>query len=812
MTTNSPSNPLAESALLQPAQYFAVVDAVLQANGRDRLPEDGVQRRIIGVDSSDRVLQILAGPGSGKTEMIVWRLLYDLMVAGANPGRIIVTTFTKRAATELIIRASERAEALQREAKQLGIAVRDPQIHNVHIGTIHSLCEQILVDHNDAYREDGRTMMDQAETFARMNRSHYSLGKDNTGPVTRLLRRGEFLALFTKPWEDNTLSLSGMRLTKVMLEMIAQHFETWTPRCEQAGTPNGVDKRPGVSGVTTDLIDLAARWEDLLADGKVVDFATIQRVFLHAQPDMIDHFDHIFVDEFQDSNPIQFAIHTAWLTNPTCKLTVVGDDDQALYRFRGSDIDCFHGLRPHCEDIGTNYRAETLETNYRSTKTIVDFCQAFKNATVLRQLALPKSVRSNSQSTAHDQPIRHLAGPWRAVCEAAAKELAAKPVGREDSPESAAVIMFSAREKAGQRSSPSPAFVLRQAMEAEGLRVFNTSSKTATDSDSPVSMLLGLLSYLIDPVTKQRVGASNRSVEVWASCYQGSPAACSAKRAAAYSADPHFPMNGHHIACQKKFVKDGGGRIGQPTPDRKRLTDLLDQIREDLIASSVGGRLTIAGLVARLLADPLFRGAGYTMELFRQALFTQLLEANIAPTRLTMRSLDQPLNAERVSGKVEWQKQYWELLHHFGGYVQNEDPEDQEVEFFEQDAVILMTHHTSKGLEFDHVIVTGIGREIEFGPVLRTKLFSGQRVGYELTDTSVTTSDPSCNDLAMADREREAYVAMSRAEKSLTILQEVDPEKAFMAPNPALETLFEFQSPTEHPDVEDVEVRLWHEQ
>ena len=61
-----------------------------------------------------------------------------------------------------------------------------------------------------------------------------------------------------------------------------------------------------------------------------------------------DQLDHVFVDEFQDTNPIQAAIHLGWPRTVGARLTVVGDDDQALYRFRGSDIACFANLKRDC--------------------------------------------------------------------------------------------------------------------------------------------------------------------------------------------------------------------------------------------------------------------------------------------------------------------------------------------------------------------------------------------------------------------------------------------------------------------------------
>ena len=102
----------ARGTLILEADFFDLLDEVLGLVGRAPLAPGGPERAIIGVRSEDRVLQILAGAGSGKTEMLVWRVLYELLVVGTPSGRVMVTTFTNKAATELAVRVVERSDAL----------------------------------------------------------------------------------------------------------------------------------------------------------------------------------------------------------------------------------------------------------------------------------------------------------------------------------------------------------------------------------------------------------------------------------------------------------------------------------------------------------------------------------------------------------------------------------------------------------------------------------------------------------------------------------------------------------------------------
>jgi len=128
---------------------------VLGLVGRAPLAPGGPERAIIRVRPEDRVLQILAGAGSGKTEMLVWRVLYQLLVVGTPSGRVMVTTFTNKAATELSVRIVERSDALLEQARKRGLEPADPHVHDLRIGTLHSLCDALLAEFDADYMSAG---------------------------------------------------------------------------------------------------------------------------------------------------------------------------------------------------------------------------------------------------------------------------------------------------------------------------------------------------------------------------------------------------------------------------------------------------------------------------------------------------------------------------------------------------------------------------------------------------------------------------------------------------------------------------------
>ena len=763
--------------------FFELVDEVLAEAGRDPLPGGGVEQRIIEVRPEDRVLQILAGPGSGKTEMLIWRVLYEAFVRESPTSRMVVTTFTEKAAKELNVRVVDRSDALLVVARDRGLDLADPRVHDLRIGTVHSLCDRLLQEFDHQHLESGTVLIDEVETAVRLARDHrWALGREGGRRVVdRLLANDALRAVFRAPWAGESQYDRTVEVVEFLQELLAQHTETWIPRCTSTQTPNGIQVVHGPEELTEDLVKLQRRWEEYLDDRGVLDFATIQKRFLSRQDLLLCAFDHVFVDEFQDTNPVQFAIHTSWLDAPGTRLTVVGDDDQSLYRFRGSDFECFRDLEPHCRGAGVGFRLERLERNWRSTRQIVDFANDFREGSVLATISLEKRLQHGEQRDG--PPVRLVSGPWTAICEYVADDIAASGAGRipepsGDVPPEAAILLFSTSERGRSLH-------LREALERRAVRVYNPRAKTAGQRGSPVYELFGLISYLIDPVTMAPVGNSGRSLEVWATRYDR-PAALGASP----TEPPTFRIADAHAAVQKGFRKTYG-TIAQHGSEIAPLLVYVDELRERLVAEG-RPRLTLAGLVSRLLTFEHFRDVGFTRDLFREVLFTELLESHVAPTRLSRSSLDQPMNPRRNdNGKVEWEGPFWGFLNVFGQLLNDMRLDDPDVEQFAEHAVAMLTFHQAKGLEFDHVYVGLSGRTPWPHAVLRTKLFSGETTDYVVSNGQPDTANTEIHELATADREREVYVALSRAESSLTFIVDPDDDYDMARLNPVVHQLFD---------------------
>jgi DNA helicase-2/ATP-dependent DNA helicase PcrA len=271
-------------------------------------------------------LLVLAGAGSGKTRVLVHRIAWLLQVEGVSPHSLLAVTFTNKAAAEM----RGRAEAL------LGIPTR-----GLWIGTFHGLAHRLLRMH---FRE------------AKLPETFQILDADDQHRLLRRVLRG--LDLDEARWPPKQ----------------AQHWIN--ARKDEGLRPAHLDDRG--DPFERQMVRIYTAYQAACEQAGVVDFAELllraHELWLQ-QPALLDHyrkrFRHLLVDEFQDTNRIQYAWLRLLAGDDGC-LFAVGDDDQSIYGWRGARVENLQQLRD-------DFPATTLlrlEQNYRSTATILNAANA----------------------------------------------------------------------------------------------------------------------------------------------------------------------------------------------------------------------------------------------------------------------------------------------------------------------------------------------------------------------------------------------------------------------------------------------------
>lgn len=284
------------------------------------------------VTHSGSALLIVAGAGSGKTTVLTRRIAHILATGQAHPGQILAITFTNKAAREML----DRVTSLVGE-----------RARGMWISTFHSACVRIL-------RREAR---DRTSNF-----SIYD-AQDSLRLITQVTKE---LDLDPKKFAPKTLR---NRISNLKNECVtASDFEA------TAKENNPLEQATA---------RVYSRYQDRLAVANAYDFDDLimetVRLLTH-NPEIARNyrarFTHIFVDEYQDTNPAQYALIRvlagADLPEPTGQLTVVGDADQSIYAFRGAtvrNIVEFEKDFPHAQTI-------VLEQNYRSTQNILSAANA----------------------------------------------------------------------------------------------------------------------------------------------------------------------------------------------------------------------------------------------------------------------------------------------------------------------------------------------------------------------------------------------------------------------------------------------------
>ncbi|MBM4900758.1 DNA helicase II [Vibrio parahaemolyticus] len=267
-------------------------------------------------------LLVLAGAGSGKTRVLVHRIAWLMSVEQASPFSIMSVTFTNKAAAEM----RGRIEELMMGSSS-----------GMWNGTFHGICHRILRAHYlDAKLPEDFQIIDSDDQQRLLKRLIKAQNLDEKQWPARQVA-----------WWINGKKDEGLRPTHIdayhdpVTKTYLQLYTAYQEACDRAGL--------------VDFAEILLRAHELLRDNKFV------RDHYQAR------FKHILVDEFQDTNNIQYA----WLrmmAGPECHVMIVGDDDQSIYGWRGAKVENIEKFTREFPSVTTI----RLEQNYRSTKTILE--------------------------------------------------------------------------------------------------------------------------------------------------------------------------------------------------------------------------------------------------------------------------------------------------------------------------------------------------------------------------------------------------------------------------------------------------------
>lgn len=290
-------------------------------------------QQIEAVKATEGPLLILAGAGSGKTRVITVRIAYLIAEKQVTPHNILAVTFTNKAAGEM----RHRIEELLRGQKLNSFPL---------ISTFHSLCVRMLrqdIDKLDEGYSRSFTIYDTDDTQKVIKACIKDLGLDEKQVVPRVVRSA--ISAAKNRGEDVELFTSKIEYTDEKRAVTAKIFKMYEERLKLA---NALD------------------FDDLL----------IKTVRLLRKSDEVrakynERYKYILVDEYQDTNALQFALIN-YLTEKQQNICVVGDDAQSIYGFRQADIRNILDFEEHFPDP----KVILLEQNYRSTQTILDVADA----------------------------------------------------------------------------------------------------------------------------------------------------------------------------------------------------------------------------------------------------------------------------------------------------------------------------------------------------------------------------------------------------------------------------------------------------
>ena len=343
------------------------------------------KKQFEAVETVDGPVVIIAGPGTGKTKTLVERTVNILVKKKVEAKRIMITTFTNKAAKELEFRINEKLEELNESI----------DISDMYLGTMHSIWAR-LIQENITYSN----FFDNFELMSGDYEQHFFI----YSKLKEYKKLEDYQKFFDNLSCNEKKYESGWQKASFLRNKINDLNE------------NAIDIQSiQTSDIYINFIKLAYQlYEKQLFENNIVDFSYLQVEFLNMLlknseflEKINNNFDYIMVDEYQDSNKIQEKILLSISKNKK-NICVVGDEDQSIYRFRGASSENILNFPKHFNE--DECKCIVLEENYRSVNHIVEFNNKWINAIDWNGNRFKKDIVSMRLDNILSKNVFHISG------------------------------------------------------------------------------------------------------------------------------------------------------------------------------------------------------------------------------------------------------------------------------------------------------------------------------------------------------------------------------------------------------------------
>lgn len=295
------------------------------------------QQQYEAVSFGGKHLLVLAGAGTGKTKTIISRAQY-LIEHGVDAKRILILSFTRKSANEIVSRIKSTLNNVQ-------------GLNNLSGHTFHSWCMNLIKSYPNIFPFKDYTVMDEDDSLSSIK---LIVGKKFVDQDNNIIKPSSILDVYS--YAKNTFCrLSDAIKVKIFKGEDNELFN------------NYISKNKGI------FEDVIKKYINYKSEHKYIDYDDILSIVsstlknnLSTQKYISSKYDHILIDEMQDTNPLQYELLSSFYDN--CSLFCVGDDAQSIYAFRGADFKTIHNF----VNIIPNSEVKKLELNYRSTQEILD--------------------------------------------------------------------------------------------------------------------------------------------------------------------------------------------------------------------------------------------------------------------------------------------------------------------------------------------------------------------------------------------------------------------------------------------------------